>query len=86
MAELVAEALPDADRRLHGLLDKARRGSIGRRFGWSSMSTNFAAPPDAAKQIAKAAELAELFSAKRFLPAKPSTAPARRTPPTPSPP
>ncbi|MFC3693466.1 hypothetical protein ACFOWB_14690 [Chenggangzhangella methanolivorans] len=61
VAELVAEALPDADRRLHGLLDKARRGSIGRRFGWSSMSTNFAAPPDAAKQIAKAAELAELF-------------------------
>lgn len=61
VAELVAEALPDADQRLETLLDQVRRGSIRCRFGWSSMATTFEEPPNAGRQIAKAVELAELF-------------------------
>ena len=62
VAALIESALPPPqDRKLTAELRKVIRGSVARRFGWSSMASVFRAPDRMDRQIAKARELAQLF-------------------------
>lgn len=62
VAAVVKDALgTKASRALEPHLGAVIRASMTRRYGWSSMSTVFRAPPSAERHLAKARELAQKF-------------------------